>query len=145
MKVKIRRKLDVRFCDTVQVDSCELEFTSFSYILLQMTCVRILEIIPSVFERLYYFCYKPCGGSGILSSTCDFSWLHDIMDWGKSSLKVVIIYWQRAITSLLKFLKGTCKSAMASTIDIIEKIISSGELFIQKHSQAEKCCITILL
>ncbi|XP_050380960.1 uncharacterized ATP-dependent helicase C29A10.10c isoform X2 [Argentina anserina] len=90
----------------------------------QMTCVRILEIIPCVFERLYFLCSKPSGVSGMMVNTCDFSWLHDVMDWGKSSLKVVVIYWQRAITSLLKFLKGTCNSAMASTISVIEKIIS---------------------
>lgn len=114
-----------------------LEFIIFGYILLQITCVRILEIIPCVFERLYFFCCKSSEISGVLANTCDFSWLHDIMDWGKSSLKAVVIYWQRTITSLLKFLKGTCNSTMASTISIIETLISCGEFFILKYSYAE--------
>ncbi|KAM0959526.1 hypothetical protein ACFX15_024098 [Malus domestica] len=81
----------------------------------QMTCVRILEILPCVFERIY---------SGIRENTCDFSWLHDFMDWGKSSLKTVVVYWQRTITSLLKLLKGSYNSAIALTISTIENLIA---------------------
>ncbi|PRQ51867.1 putative helicase senataxin, P-loop containing nucleoside triphosphate hydrolase [Rosa chinensis] len=124
-------KLLGRFCYLLSetawpsICGCLLEGKAFiNNSVCQMTCVRILEIIPCVFERLYFFSYKPSRISGTLANTCDFSWLHDIMDWGKSSLKVVVIYWQRTITSLLKLLKGTRNSAMASTINIIEKIIS---------------------
>lgn len=57
----------------------------------------------------------------------DFRWLLDLMDWGKSSLKVVVVYWKRTLPSLLNLLKGSfCKSDL-STIITIENLISSGE------------------
>ncbi|KAL5077513.1 hypothetical protein RYX36_016497 [Vicia faba] len=32
-------------------------------------------------------------------------WIHNLMEWGKSMLKVVIIYWKRALTYLLNLFK----------------------------------------
>lgn len=103
-----------------------------------MTCVRILEILPCVFENIYCLCHKQSGFSGTKENTYDFSWLHDFMDWGKSSLKTVVVYWQRTITSLLKLLKGFCNSSITSTIGTIENLISSGELSILIYIDAKK-------
>ncbi|PQP99297.1 hypothetical protein Pyn_15331 [Prunus yedoensis var. nudiflora] len=105
---------------------CLLEGKAFiDYSVCQMTCVRILEILPCVFENIYCLCHKQSGFSGTKENTYDFSWLHDFMDWGKSSLKTVVVYWQRTITSLLKLLKGFCNSSITSTIGTIENLISS--------------------
>ncbi|CAL8130512.1 unnamed protein product [Prunus armeniaca] len=105
---------------------CLLEGKAFiDYSVCQMTCVRILEILPCVFENIYCLCHKQSGFSGTKENTHDFSWLHDFMDWGKSSLKTVVVYWQRTITSLLKLLKGFCNSSITSTIGTIENLISS--------------------
>lgn len=96
----------------------------------QMTCIRLLEILPVVFERLWPSFVKQSGSCGIFKSSFDFSWLHDLVDWGKSALKVVVVYWKRAVGSLLKFLEGSCHSTVALTIKIIEDLISCGEHFI---------------
>ena len=94
-----------------------------------MTCVRVLEIIPVVFERLRQSFTKHSGSSGkMVKSGSEFLWLHDLMDWGKSSLKVIIVYWKRTVSSLLNQLKGCISNASGSTIRAIENLISSGEL-----------------
>lgn len=99
-----------------------------------MTCVRLLEILPAVFERLYPSFIKQSGFSCLVKSAYDFSWLHDLVDWGKSSLKVVVVYWKRTVASLLKCLKESCTSTVASTIMSIENLISCGEHFIFTHA-----------
>lgn len=108
-------------------------FKTLSFLSFQMTCVRLLEILPAVFERLYPLFIKQHGFSGIVKSACDFSWLHDLVDWGKSSLKVVVVYWKRTFTALLKLLKESCSSNAASTIMTIENLISCGKHFVFTH------------
>lgn len=124
--LKKRRKIEHQFLwlGSIKLESSYIFIKFFIlFYFFQMTCVRILEILPCVFERIY---------SGIRENTCDFSWLHDFTDWGKSSLKTVVVYWQRTITSLLKLLKGSYNSAIASTISTIENLMSCGELSILK-------------
>ncbi|EEF48714.1 splicing endonuclease positive effector sen1, putative [Ricinus communis] len=70
--------------------------------LFQMTCVRVLEILPVVYERLCPSIRKRSRDSGkTVENLWDFIWLHDLIDWGRSSLKVVVVYWKRTVTSLL--------------------------------------------
>lgn len=109
-------------------------FKTVSFLSFQMTCVRILEILPAVFERLYPSFIKQPGFSGIVKSAFDFSWLHDLVDWGKSSLKVVLVYWKRTVMALLKLLKESCNSTAVSTIMGIENLISCGKHFVFIHS-----------
>ncbi|CAB4272070.1 unnamed protein product [Prunus armeniaca] len=105
---------------------CLLEGKAFiDYSVCQMTCVRILEILPCVFENIYCLCHKQSGFSGTKENTHDFSWLHDFMDWGKSSLKTVGRILATNNHSLLKLLKGFCNSSITSTIGTIENLISS--------------------
>lgn len=92
-----------------------------------MTCVRLLEIIPVVFERFNPSLIELSGTKMAVKDACGFNWLHDLMDWGKSSLKVVLTYWRRAIISLLNFIKGSCCLSATSTISAIEHLISLGE------------------
>ena len=94
-----------------------------------MTCVRLLEIIPIVYERFNPSLMEPSGNKMAVNNACGFNWLHDLMDWGKSSLKVVLTYWRRAVISLLNFFKGSCCLSASSTIRDIENLISLGEGF----------------
>ncbi|XP_062110921.1 uncharacterized protein LOC133822564 isoform X2 [Humulus lupulus] len=107
------------------IKRCLIEGKAFiGYSICQMTCVRLLEILPIVFERLWPSFIEQLGSCGILKSAVDFSWLHDLVDWGKSSLKVVVVYWKRAVASLLKLLKDSCHNGIALTIKTIEELIS---------------------
>lgn len=91
--------------------------------LFQMTCIRILEVIPVVFES------HP-KNSGIMWETFDnMKWLHDLADWGKSSLAVVVRYWKQTLSYLLGQIKKSCSDKPFSAISVIEKIISCGEFF----------------
>ncbi|KAG7997209.1 hypothetical protein I3843_01G200700 [Carya illinoinensis] len=106
---------------------CLIEGKAFiDYSFCQMTCVRLLEILPVVFEIMY----PPLGTKHedsrvMVKSSCDFSWLNDLMDWGKSSLKVVTVYWKRTVSMLLSFLRGSCSNSATITIGTIENLISS--------------------
>ncbi|XP_058113518.1 uncharacterized protein LOC131256610 isoform X2 [Magnolia sinica] len=90
----------------------------------QMTCVRVLEMLPVIFERLSSSMFKLFGNSEILAcGVYDFKWLRDLMDWGKSSLVVLSRHWKQCVLSLLSLLKDACYDS-AFTIGAIERLIS---------------------
>ncbi|XP_051129452.1 uncharacterized protein LOC127250300 isoform X2 [Andrographis paniculata] len=92
------------------------------YTVSQMTCIRILEAAPAVFERLPQ-------NSEILMETFNYmKWLHDLADWGKSSLAVVTRYWKQALVSLLGRIKTFCINKSLSAISDIEKLISCEKM-----------------
>ncbi|XP_058780353.1 uncharacterized protein LOC131653997 isoform X3 [Vicia villosa] len=101
------------------------EFIDYNFC--QMTCVRLLEILPVLVEKLCQF-----GGEELRNFTMlvknklGVKWIHNLMEWGKSMLKVVIIYWKRALTYLLNLFKGSCNKTSASAIMIIENLITSN-------------------
>lgn len=93
-----------------------------------MTCVRLLEILPVLVDKLCLF-----GGTELKNFTMlvknklGVIWLHNLMEWGKSSLRVVIVYWKRALNYLLNLFKDSCNETSASAIMTIENLITSGE------------------
>lgn len=96
-----------------------------------MTCIRLLEILPVVFERVRSSFHKVSGQLDmVLESGFDVKWLHDLMDWGKSSLPVIVRYWKQTIVSLLGLLKGSCNDHSTSVIRAIEKLISCGKFLV---------------
>ncbi|KAL2539106.1 P-loop containing nucleoside triphosphate hydrolase superfamily protein [Abeliophyllum distichum] len=96
--------------------------TFIDYKVSQMTCIRLLEITPLVFERL-------SRNSGIMLENVDtIKWLQDLTDWGKSSSDAVVRYWKGTLASLLGLLKASCSNKAASAISNIEKLISSENL-----------------
>jgi hypothetical protein len=106
-----------------------LEGILTSSLLLQMTCVRLLQILPVVFEIIYpSFGKKPGDSRMMVESLYNFSWLNDLMDWGKSSLKVLIVYWKQTVTILLSFLKDSFGNTATMIISAIENLISCGKL-----------------
>lgn len=95
-----------------------------------MTCVRLLEILPVLVDKLCLFGEEELRNFTMLvKNKLGFKWLQNLMEWGKSSLKVVIVYWNRALTYLLNLFKGSCNSTSASAIMTIENLIMSGEFF----------------
>ncbi|MCH79336.1 P-loop containing nucleoside triphosphate hydrolases superfamily protein [Trifolium medium] len=92
-----------------------------------MTCVRLLEILPVLVDKLCLFGGKEHRNFTMLvKNKMGFKWLHNLMEWGKSSLKVVIVYWKRALSYLLNLFKGSCDKTSASTIMTIENLITSN-------------------
>lgn len=94
-----------------------------------MTCIRLLETIPIVFERLRQFHSLSRNSSEVVENGTDFRWLLDLMDWGKSLLAVIIRYWNQTVLRLLNLLKGSCSDNSLLFIKAIEKLINSGELY----------------
>lgn len=107
---------------------CTVKISSCNSLSLQMTCVRILELLPVVFEKNWQSVVAT-GNSGMsMVKVMDYEWLQHLMEWGKSSLKVIVVYWKKAVISLLKLLKGAFSDASSSLIRSIENLITSGEL-----------------
>ncbi|KAG8380280.1 hypothetical protein BUALT_Bualt07G0176900 [Buddleja alternifolia] len=103
--------------------------TFTDYTVSQMTCIRLLEVIPVVFERLP-------GNSRIMVGDFDnIKWLHDLADWGKSSLAVVVRYWKQTLAYLLGQIKATCSNKSALAIDDIEKLISYEKVLMDEVSK----------
>ncbi|XP_038693158.1 uncharacterized protein LOC119991046 isoform X2 [Tripterygium wilfordii] len=128
------------------IRKCLVEGKVFmNYSLCQMTCVRLLEILPVTLERLGYpFLVKRSGSSGMVDNVFNLAWLHDLMDWGKSSLKVVIVYWKRTVTSILNFLKRSCNDTSALTVRVIENIISCETFNIDDLAeQVSRLCVSL--
>jgi len=95
-----------------------------------MTCVRLLEILPVLVDKLCLFGEEELRNFTMLvKNKLGFKWLQNLIEWGKSSLKVVIVYWKRALTYLLNLFKGTCNNTSASAIMTIENLIMSSEFF----------------
>ncbi|XP_019193568.1 PREDICTED: uncharacterized protein LOC109187727 [Ipomoea nil] len=95
----------------------------------QMTCIRILEILPVILEKLH-------GNLAmIFNSAIGLKWLCDLIDWGKSSLPVVVRYWKQTFISLLGLLKGLCSGISALAILDIEKLISCDKTPIEELTE----------
>ncbi|KAL6496859.1 hypothetical protein OROGR_028788 [Orobanche gracilis] len=99
------------------------------YAVSQMTCIRMLEVIPVVFERL------PSNSVIMLEMFNSMKWLHDLADWGKSSLLVVVRYWKQTLSYLLSQIKESCSSKSASAVSEIEKLISYEEVSMDEVSK----------
>ncbi|GAV59440.1 AAA_11 domain-containing protein/AAA_12 domain-containing protein [Cephalotus follicularis] len=129
--LKLREKFCYLLSETAwpSIRKCLVEGKAFIHTsLCQMTCVRLLEILPVVFERLCTK-VKQSGDSGImLESMIDFKWLIDLMDWGKSRLKVVVVYWKRTAISLLTMLKRSFSDICVPTAKTIENLFSSDSI-----------------
>nr|GEU89716.1 putative P-loop containing nucleoside triphosphate hydrolase [Tanacetum cinerariifolium] len=100
----------------------------------QMTCIRVLECLPAVLQKLQQSMHKIPGDSEILvKKSISCKWLHDLMYWGKSTLAVVVRYWKQTVLSLLDLLKESCDDK-TSAILAIEKLIQSENIVIDELS-----------
>jgi len=94
-----------------------------------MTCVRLLEILPVVLGKLRVSREESCDTRGTLKDASDLKWLPDLIDWGRSQLKVVVAYWKRALVALLDILQGSNSDACSSAVQAIRHVLSSGKWF----------------
>ncbi|XVF23314.1 hypothetical protein REPUB_Repub13aG0026900 [Reevesia pubescens] len=125
---------------------CLVEGKAFiDYSLCQMTCVRVLEILPVLFGRLGPSFVRPFGDSKLaLENLIDFKWLHDLMDWGKSQLKVIVVYWKKAIISLLNVFKLLRSESSPLVVEAIENLISSDAVDMDELTeQVSRLCVTL--
>ncbi|KAF9612426.1 hypothetical protein IFM89_000174 [Coptis chinensis] len=95
----------------------------------QMSCIRLLEILPVVFERL-------CSSLHKLSRTeisyIDLRWVQDLVDWGRSSQAILARYWKQALTTLIDILRNLCHHDSASTFRAIEALMSCDDITVDK-------------
>lgn len=92
----------------------------------QMTCVRLLEVLPVVYERVSLSAKEWSGnlGSMVLEPHIfDIRWLSDLVDWGRSSLVVISRHWKQCMFALLNSIKGSHGGTAACTINAIEAMI----------------------
>ncbi|KAK1323365.1 hypothetical protein QJS10_CPA02g01575 [Acorus calamus] len=91
----------------------------------QMTCVRFLEVLPVVYERLRLSEFtESIIFKKLVPDLANFNWLNDLLEWGSSSLLVINRHWRLSLTSLLNIFKDSCDTASARTVGVIEKMIS---------------------
>jgi len=94
-------------------------------LLFQMTCVRLLETLPVIYDRLNLS--KSSGNMlHAVPTSSDFQWLSDLADWGGSHLVVVIRHWKQCMQLLLNIFKVSFSDSTSSMICTIEKVISAG-------------------
>lgn len=97
-----------------------------------MTCVRLLEALPVVYERVSSLSNEWSGSSGSVvpePDIFDIRWLSDLVDWGRSSLLVISRHWKQCMLALLNVLRSSHGGTAPCTTDAIEAIISQGLLF----------------
>lgn len=93
----------------------------------QMTCIRVLELIPVIFEKLCPSTVVSGDSKKIARGVLDLRWLQDLIDWGKSSLNVVLVYWRRTVLSMLTVLKEAFSDISSSIVGTIEESMACGE------------------
>ncbi|GLU21867.1 hypothetical protein SLE2022_379790 [Rubroshorea leprosula] len=109
--------------------------------LCQITCVRVLEILPVVFGRLAPSLVIKSRDSG---TVLDLKWLHDLMDWGKSQLKVVVVHWKRAVISLLSVFEVSWSKISPLIVSTIKNILSCDSIDMDElMEQISRLCISL--
>ncbi|XP_029130085.1 uncharacterized protein LOC109812659 isoform X2 [Cajanus cajan] len=136
--VKHAINVEQRTKETIGCLLCEMAWPIFcrclingknfiDYNLCQMTCIRLLEILPVLVDKFHLSGDKMHGNFTMLvQNKLNFKWIHDLMEWGKSSLTVVIVYWKRAVTYILTQFKACCGKTSLSTIMTIENLLNNG-------------------
>ncbi|KAE8709137.1 hypothetical protein F3Y22_tig00110332pilonHSYRG00979 [Hibiscus syriacus] len=124
---------------------CLVEGKAFiDYGLCQMTCVRVLEILPVLFGRLGPSLVTFGDSKVALGISMDFKWLHDLMEWGKSQLKVIVVYWKKAVISLLNAIKLIRGDSSLLMVGAVENLISRDTVDMDELTeQVSRLCITL--
>lgn len=105
------------------------------YKISQMTCIRLLESLPVVLQRIQQSMHIIPGDSDILvMNSFGYKWLHDLMYWGKSTLAVVVRYWKQTVLTLVDLLKESCNDK-TSAIMVIEKLIQCENIPIDELTE----------
>lgn len=113
--------------------------------LCQITCVRVLEILPVVLGILgpYWVSRSPEAGMNG-REVLDMKWLYDLKDWGKSQLKVVVVHWKRALTSLLSVFDASWTKISPLTISDIKNTLTCDGVDMDKLTEQISClCVSL--
>jgi hypothetical protein len=65
-----------------------------------------------------------------MTETVDFKWFNDLLDWGKSQLKVIQSHWKKAVGGILNIFKDLTYGASHTVINTIKGILESGEVLV---------------
>ncbi|KAI4387118.1 hypothetical protein MLD38_004973 [Melastoma candidum] len=109
----------------------------------QMTCVRILELLPILLKELSQSTDRSRSASTSIEG-CSYKWLQILIDWGQSSLDVVVVYWKRtviAVLALFKELFGGTSSVIASEVESLIK--ADSVLMDELTRQASRLCVSL--
>ncbi|KAG8049768.1 hypothetical protein GUJ93_ZPchr0009g1168 [Zizania palustris] len=91
----------------------------------QISCVRLLELFPLAYERICsYSSSKSCGMTTMVLDLNDITWLSHLINWGKSSLLVIIRHWKQCMLSLIKILKHSLGGSVQQYIEDLGGIVS---------------------
>lgn len=91
-----------------------------------MACVRLLEILPVVFEWINSSLPHSSQNSEMILGSSNLKWLLDLVDWGKSSLVVIVRHWKQCVLCLINLLKGFHGYSSEGNIDVFQKNMSFG-------------------
>ncbi|XP_014758454.1 uncharacterized protein LOC100835663 isoform X3 [Brachypodium distachyon] len=83
----------------------------------QISCVRVLELLPLVYERVNSYCTQPFSVTTMVPDSNDITWLFHLINWGKSSLLVISRHWKQCMLSLFKLLKGSHSGSIQHHIE----------------------------
>ncbi|CAD6218676.1 unnamed protein product [Miscanthus lutarioriparius] len=99
----------------------------------QISCVRLLELLPLVYERVNTNCRtQTCSTMTVFQDPMDISWFIHLVHWGKSSLLVIIRHWKQCMLSLLKELKCSHSGTIQCYIEDLDNIISHDAVNIKE-------------
>lgn len=92
-----------------------------------MTCVRLLETLPVVYEKLSFSLSELSGNLACFTHDIfDLKWFLRLVEWGRSSLIVVSRHWKQCILSLVNYLKSSHTIKTSCNLGAIEAIVSHG-------------------
>ncbi|PKA56592.1 putative helicase MAGATAMA 3 [Apostasia shenzhenica] len=101
------------------------------YVFHQMTCVRLLETLPAIYERLSSSKSNFLGDSmHEICSSSNYTWISDLVDWGRSSLVVIIRHWKQCMQCFLRIFKGSYGDSKAFITKTIENVLSADKVTI---------------
>uniref|UniRef100_A0ACD5XU29 Uncharacterized protein n=1 Tax=Avena sativa TaxID=4498 RepID=A0ACD5XU29_AVESA len=90
----------------------------------QISCVRVLELLPLVYERVNSYCTQPFSMTTMVPDPNDITWLVHLINWGKSSLLVISRHWKQCMLSLFKILKDSHSGTIQRYIEDLGDIVS---------------------
>eukprot|EP01018_Ginkgo_biloba_P027712 Gb_33974 [translate_table: standard] len=97
----------------------------------QMTFVRLLEILPLIFQHISSSQFKAGEDSNFaMSRRVELKWFYDLISWGNSQLLVIRRHWKQGLVGILKILKNLTHGSSLNFINNMESILGSDTLLL---------------
>ncbi|KAF0923218.1 hypothetical protein E2562_003428 [Oryza meyeriana var. granulata] len=102
----------------------------------QISCVRLLELLPVVYNWVCsYSSTKSCGMTTTVLDPNDITWIFHLINWGKSSLLVIIRHWKQCMLSIIKILKGSLGGTIQHYIEDLGSVVSHDAVNIDELTE----------